>query len=434
MSLLGASPAVAEPDPEQAAISAEATGEIKATVTARIDAARVQVRDAQSAYTVLSARRDNALSEARGLADKAQAKQAQVAEMDDQLQNKDEAVGEMRRRIEAAAAALWRSQAGTSVSESPSDSYVDSVRRNKYGRSAGEVPRELIAEYRQERKALEVLRNRADNERAQIEVKRRAADLVVTDLDRLVSAAGTALALASTRLDRWLALASAPATPIMSPSLLTAVEIAGWFKSTGKEARLGVDDTGAPMTIDKLATYFVEEGKRYGIRGDVAFAQAIHETGYFYFPAYGQVRPEDNNFAGIGACNSCARGYQYPNARIGARAQMQLLRNYSDPNIREARLPGGDKALFPNYDRFFLRGVAQVWTDLNGRWAVPGSTYGQAIHRTYLSMYAWAVERTAVPAVTDRPAVKPSGSAVTTTTTAPDPNAVLARPASPVAQ
>ena len=41
----------------------------------------------------------------------------------------------------------------------------------------------------------------------------------------------------------------------------------------------------------------------------VAFAQSILETGYFSFPGGGQLVPSDNNFAGIGACDSCAAGW-----------------------------------------------------------------------------------------------------------------------------
>ncbi len=39
----------------------------------------------------------------------------------------------------------------------------------------------------------------------------------------------------------------------------------------------------------------------------------------------------DNNFAGIGACDSCAGGDRFANAREGVRAQIQLLRFYADP-------------------------------------------------------------------------------------------------------
>ena len=57
-------------------------------------------------------------------------------------------------------------------------------------------------------------------------------------------------------------------------------------------------------TLEQLAEIFLEEGKAEGVRGDVAFAQSLHETGYFKFG--GIVLPSQNNYAGIGALNGKA--------------------------------------------------------------------------------------------------------------------------------
>ena len=54
---------------------------------------------------------------------------------------------------------------------------------------------------------------------------------------------------------------------------------------------------------------FVTEGNRYNVRGDIAFAQSIVETAWFFYPDYGQVHANDNNFSGIGACDSCGTGF-----------------------------------------------------------------------------------------------------------------------------
>ena len=53
---------------------------------------------------------------------------------------------------------------------------------------------------------------------------------------------------------------------------------------------------GINCTVDELVNYYIEEGLKEGIRGDVAFAQSIHETGFFRYG--GQVLPEQNNYAG----------------------------------------------------------------------------------------------------------------------------------------
>ena len=50
---------------------------------------------------------------------------------------------------------------------------------------------------------------------------------------------------------------------------------------------------------ENIAELYIEIGKKYNIRGDLAFAQALKETGYFQF--YGSVQDFQNNFCGLGA-------------------------------------------------------------------------------------------------------------------------------------
>ena len=74
------------------------------------------------------------------------------------------------------------------------------------------------------------------------------------------------------------------------------------------------------------------------MRGDLAFAQSIVETGYFGFVG-SIVSPANWNFAGMGACDSLQLGSRSSRARdIGVRAQIQDLRNYADPGSRAANL------------------------------------------------------------------------------------------------
>jgi len=158
--------------------------------------------------------------------------------------------------------------------------------------------------------------------------------------------------------------------PRVSPQAMTS-----WFSGATRQAYR------ASVSLDELTRLYVEEGIRYNVRGDVAFAQAILETGWFSYPDNGQVRPSDNNFAGIGACNSCSTGYNFPSARAGVRAHIQHLRNYADSTSRSWNIP--DPPLLRGFDTFFLKGRAPNWEDLNGKWAVPGTTYGQTILSIY---------------------------------------------------
>jgi N-acetylmuramoyl-L-alanine amidase len=129
----------------------------------------------------------------------------------------------------------------------------------------------------------------------------------------------------------------------------------------------------------ELGELYETLGKYYGIRGDVAFAQAIHETNYFRFT--GVVQPEQNNYSGIGATGGDTRGAIFENEEEGVLAQLQHLYAYATTKPLPNQYPLVDP-------RFHLvdRGSAPTWTALNGKWAVPGTTYGQSILSLYQNM------------------------------------------------
>jgi hypothetical protein len=211
----------------------------------------------------------------------------------------------------------------------------------------------------------------------------------------------TGVALAALGAGSLVEIADAPpaqaeaVNPILGGPRLSPAEIAAWYKDAKTQRDATTTKSGGTVTpyrasvsVDQLAQIFVDEGFRYGVRGDLAFAQSVLETGYFEFPDKGQVRATDNNFAGIGACNSCTGGYKWPDARTGVRAQVQHLRNYADPKSLAAALP--DAPILPNYDTFIYKGKAPNWEDLDGKWAVPGTTYGQGIVSIFAKMLTYA--------------------------------------------
>ena len=128
---------------------------------------------------------------------------------------------------------------------------------------------------------------------------------------------------------------------------------------------------GAASIYDFCDT-LVAVSQSEGVRSEVVFAQAMLETGWLRFG--GSVKPEACNFAGIGAINSQVGGAVFPDVKTGLLAQVQHLKAYAC----------FDGLVNPCVDpRFSLvkRGCAPCLEDLNGRWAVPGSTYGQSIVR-----------------------------------------------------
>src|SRR5438477_1530812 len=174
--------------------------------------------------------------------------------------------------------------------------------------------------------------------------------------------------------------ATSSTSPILGPSRLTAKQLSDFVMPKGYKPRITVP-------IQELAQDYLDEGNRYGVRGDVAFAQSILETAGFHLPDGGQLNPLDNNFAGIGACDSCKHGMTFPDARTGARAQMQLLRTYVDKKFDDKTSP--DPILLHGALKLGFRGRVQTWWDLWGTWAT-GALYGEHVYNLYLQIVAFS--------------------------------------------
>ena len=131
----------------------------------------------------------------------------------------------------------------------------------------------------------------------------------------------------------------------------------------------------------ELVAYYYEEGAREGIRPDVAFAQALKETGFFRYG--GTVTPDQNNYCGLGTTSTEIKGAYFATSQIGVRAHIQHLLAYA--STRRPVRPVVD----PRYN--LVRNVYGTitlgnWQDLNGRWAVPGDSYGQSILSMFRAM------------------------------------------------
>ncbi|MEB1806290.1 MAG: N-acetylmuramoyl-L-alanine amidase [Bacillaceae bacterium] len=133
-----------------------------------------------------------------------------------------------------------------------------------------------------------------------------------------------------------------------------------------------------------LGQYYIHYGKEYGIKSDIAFAQALHETNYFRFT--GVVKKEQNNFAGIGATGNTNQGAHFATPEEGVHAHIQHLYAYASTDPTPNQFP----QVSPRFD-LVQRGSATTWIGLNGKWAVPGTTYGQSILRLYISMVEFSI-------------------------------------------
>ncbi len=126
-----------------------------------------------------------------------------------------------------------------------------------------------------------------------------------------------------------------------------------------------------------IAQIYREEATIEGVNYDVAFCQMCVETGFLRFG--GDVKPEQNNFAGLGAIGSGAQGPSFPDQRTGVRAQVQHLKAYA------STAPLVQTVVDPRF-RFVTRGVAPLVSQLTGRWAADPN-YDKKIMATLRRLY-----------------------------------------------
>jgi hypothetical protein len=226
----------------------------------------------------------------------------------------------------------------------------------------------------------EVLQRSAERDAAATE--QQAASAHATEL------ADERTALAARAQDLGATLADLGGVPISGASVLTPEQMTAFYLESGAHATLP-----AGTTIGDMTRMYVEEGTAERIRGDLAFAQSMLETGSFD-------ETRGNNFSGIGNCDSCGgQGLVFASPQEGIRAQIQLLRSYADPDSRAANLANPPvPALFgmdpssaaASYDGFFLKGKVPLWNDMgNGNWAT-SPTYAANVLGVYAKMLDFA--------------------------------------------
>ena len=110
----------------------------------------------------------------------------------------------------------------------------------------------------------------------------------------------------------------------------------------------------------RLAETYISESRMEGINYEVAFAQMCHETGYLTFQ--GTVRPEQNNFCGLGTVDNSTQGAYFPTMEEGVRAHIQHLKAYA------STAPLNNAQVDPRF-HLVSRGTAPNVQALTGRWA-----------------------------------------------------------------
>lgn len=159
-----------------------------------------------------------------------------------------------------------------------------------------------------------------------------------------------------------------------------------------KEHAVKFIQTSAPeaklnCSVEKIVEHYYKEAEKEGIRGDVALAQALVETGFFKYG--GSVNYRQNNFCGLGTTSSAVRGASFRTPEIGVRAHIQHLLVYSSRKLPKERI------VDPRFDTVkklpHLYATSQKWMDLSGRWAAD-KEYGTKVLTVYARMTTHAVK------------------------------------------
>ena len=118
-------------------------------------------------------------------------------------------------------------------------------------------------------------------------------------------------------------------------------------------------NTDAP-DLKRFCEMYIEEARAENIRVEVAFSQAMLETGWLKYSA--DVKIGQFNFAGLGATGGGNPGLSFESVRIGIRAQIQHLKSYANDEDLI------NQCVDPRFE-YVQRGSCPYVEYLGGKWA-----------------------------------------------------------------
>lgn len=173
-----------------------------------------------------------------------------------------------------------------------------------------------------------------------------------------------------------------------------------------------------------IAADYKRHGDAQKIRWDFAFYQMLLETNYLKFRrgdgTPGDVKPRQNNFAGIGATGGGVPGDSYPDVSTGVLAQMQHLVAYSGVRVENPVAPRTREVQDGVIAQSKRLGRTVRFGDLTRRWAAD-SQYARSIvsvSERFTAAHCSGSEPVETP-VAIAPAAKGNAGSSAATTTSP---------------
>lgn len=112
--------------------------------------------------------------------------------------------------------------------------------------------------------------------------------------------------------------------PVMGSTSVTLNQMVAYYRANANYPSFYANTEAS--TIEAFCKIYIEECQAEGVKAEVAFCQAMKETGFLRYG--GNVSISQYNFGGIGSTGPGVAGESYSDVRTGIRAQVQHLKAY----------------------------------------------------------------------------------------------------------
>ncbi|SHJ95410.1 glucosaminidase domain-containing protein [Hespellia stercorisuis] len=164
--------------------------------------------------------------------------------------------------------------------------------------------------------------------------------------------------------------------PILGKTGATVDQMAAYFNSTGLAYPSDALGAGGAGDINTFAQMYVEEAAAEGVRAEIAFVQAMKETGWLQFQGVSDI--SQYNFAGMGATGGDVAGASFADVRTGIRAQIQHLKAYATSAALNQECVDGRYELVAKESAPYVEWLGQQENPGGYGWATDGG-YGYSI-------------------------------------------------------